>query len=112
MPDYVTLDYDVIISTYFVEQNNKIIEAMNYASDSYWGDPERFNFRAMIDNYTTSTEMAQGQDRTVKTSFEIKMMGHIVPDSINTSIANMNKFYSKSSVKFVKSTSNSLNLFV
>ena len=28
------------------------------------------------------------------------MMGHIVPDSINTSIANMNKFYSKSAVKF------------
>ncbi len=79
---------------------NKIVESINFASDAYWGDPEKFNFRAMIDNYTTSTEMSQGQDRTVKTSFEIKMMGHIVPDSINTSIANMNKFYSKSSVKF------------
>jgi len=28
------------------------------------------------------------------------MSGYIIPDSINTSIANMNKFYSKSSVSF------------
>ena len=51
VPDYVSLNYDVLISTYFVEQNNKIIEAMNYASDSYWGDPERFKFKAIINSY-------------------------------------------------------------
>ena len=100
IPDYVNIIYSCIVFTEYVEQMNKIVESINFASDSYWGDPERFNFRAMIDSFTTSTEMAQGQDRTVKTSFEIKMMGHIVPDSINTSIANMNKFYSKSSIKF------------
>ena len=79
---------------------NKIVEAINFASDSYWGDPEKFSFRAMIDNYTTSTELAQGQDRAVKTTFNINMIGHIVSDSINASIAGMNKFYSKSSVTF------------
>ena len=100
IPDYVNITYSCIIFTEYVEQMNKIVESINFASDAYWGDPERFNFRAMIDNYTTSTELTQGQDRTVKTSFNINMMGHIVPDSINTSIANMNKFYSKSAVKF------------
>ena len=86
---------------------NKIVESINFASDAYWGDPERFNFRAMIDSYTTTTEMNQGQDRTVKTTFQITMMGHIVPDSINTSIANMNKFYSKSAIKFGLETAGS-----
>ena len=100
IPDYVNITYSCIIFTEYVEQMNKIVESINFASDAYWGDPEKFNFRAMIDNYTTTTEVNQGEDRTVKTSFEIKMMGHIVPDSINTSIANMNKFYSKSTVKF------------
>ena len=100
IPDYVNITYSCIIFTEYVEQMNKIVESINFASDAYWGDPEKFNFRAMIDNYTTTTEMNQGEDRTVKTSFEIKMMGHIVPDSINTSIANMNKFYSKSAIKF------------
>ena len=100
IPDYVNITYSCIIFTEYVEQMNKIVESINFASDAYWGDPEKFNFRAMIDNYTTTTEMNQGEDRTVKTNFDIKMMGHIVPDSINTSIANMNKFYSKSAVKF------------
>lgn len=100
IPDYVNITYSCIIFTEYVEQMNKLVESINFASDAYWGDPEKFNFRAMIDNYTTTTEVNQGEDRTVKTSFEIKMMGHIVPDSINTSIANMNKFYSKSAVKF------------
>ncbi len=100
IPDYVNITYSCIIFTEYIEQMNKIVESINFASDAYWGDPERFNFRAMIDNYTTTTEVNQGQDRTVKTNFNITMMGHIVPDSINTSIANMNKFYSKSAVKF------------
>tara|TARA_B110000977_G_C11007937_1_gene466528 strand:+ start:59 stop:1318 length:1260 start_codon:yes stop_codon:yes gene_type:complete len=100
IPDYVNITYSCIIFTEYVEQMNKIVESINFASDAYWGDPEKFNFRAMIDSYTTTTEVTQGQDRTVKTNFQINMMGHIVPDSINTSIANMNKFYSKTAVKF------------
>jgi hypothetical protein len=32
-----------------MDQLNKIIEAIEYASDSYWGDPQRYQFRAMID---------------------------------------------------------------
>lgn len=100
IPDYVSLSYSCVIFTDYIEQMNKIVEAINFASDSYWGDPEKFSFRAMIDNYTTSTELAQGQDRAVKTNFNINMIGHIVSDSINASIAGMNKFYSKSSVTF------------
>jgi hypothetical protein len=30
---------------------NKLIEAINYASDSYWGDPESFKFKASIDSF-------------------------------------------------------------
>jgi hypothetical protein len=79
---------------------NKIVESINYASDSYWGDPERFKFRASIDNYTTVTELIQGGDRTVKTTFQIKMAGYIVSDTINTSVGNPNKFFSKAALKF------------
>ena len=100
MPDYVNIVYSCTIFTEYVEQMNKIVESINFASDAYWGDPERFKFRAAIDSYTTSTELAQGEDRTVKTSFQIKMAGYIVSDAINTSVANPNKFFSKSAVSF------------
>jgi hypothetical protein len=88
---------------------NKIVESINFASDSYWGDPERFKFRASIDDYTTTTELVQGGDRTVKTTFTIKIGGYIVSDAINTSIANPNKFYSKSALKFGLETTEGLS---
>jgi hypothetical protein len=53
----LTLTYTCIIQTYYVEQLNKIIEAINYASDSYWGDPERFKFRARIDKFYYSNRI-------------------------------------------------------
>ena len=104
IPDYVNISYSCVIFTEYVEQMNKIVESINFASDAYWGDPEKFKFRAMIDSYTTTTEMVQGQDRMIKTNFAINLLGHIVPDSINTSIANMNKFYSKSAINFTFET--------
>jgi hypothetical protein len=100
VPEYVTLTYSCMIFTDYIEQMNKIVESINYASDGYWGDPERFSFRAKIDSYTTTTELAQGQDRAAKTNFTLVMNGHVVPDSINAQLAGMNKYYSKSSVTF------------
>lgn len=100
MPDFVDITYSCIIFTDYVEQMNKLVESINFASDSYWGDPEKFSFRAMIDSYAQTTELATGSDRTVKTTFTIKLLGHIVPDSINATVKGMNKFYSKSAVNF------------
>ena len=100
MPDYVNLVYSCVIFTEYVEQMNKIVESVNFASDSYWGDPERFKFRAAIDNYSTTTELVEGGDRTVKTSFQIKIAGYIVSDAINTNVGNPNKFFSKAAISF------------
>lgn len=100
IPDYVNITYSCIVFTDYVEQMNKIVESINFASDSYWGDPERFKFRAMIDNFTTVTELNQGEDRKVRTEFQINMLGHIVSDSINAQLNGMNKFYSKSAINF------------
>ena len=100
IPEYVTLTYSCVIFTDYIEQMNKIIESINYASDAYWGDPEKFSFRAKVDAYTTTTELTQGQDRAAKTTFTLTLNGHIIPDSINASLAGMNKVYSKSSVTF------------
>lgn len=107
VPDFVKITYECIVFTDYVDQMNKIVEAINFASDSYWGNPERFQFRASIETYQTSTEVTQGSDRTVKTSFTITLHGHIIPDTINAQINGMNKFYSKSAVIFgMEATSN------
>ena len=108
IPDYVNIVYSCIIFTDYLEQNNKIIEGINFASDSYWGDPSKFRFRAMIDTYNTVTEVVQGNERTNKTEFQINLLGHIITDTINAQAFNSRKFYSKSSIKFGTETENKL----
>lgn len=109
VPDYVNITYSCIIFTDYIEQNNKIIEGVNFASDSYWGDPSRYRFRAMIDNYSTSTEIVQGNDRMVKTEFTVNLLGHIVTDVVNAQIFNSKKLYSKAAVKVTTETTGNIN---
>ena len=100
VPDYVNLTYDFIISTYYVEQMNKIVEAMNYASDSYWGNPERFKFRARIDSYATSVELETAGNRIVKTQFSLKLHGYLIPDTIQKELASVKKLSNATQIIF------------
>ena len=100
VPDYVILTYDFIISTYYVEQMNKIVEAMNYASDSYWGNPERFQFRASIDSYATSVEIVSAGNRLVKTNFSLRLYGYLIPDTIQKELASVKKVSNATQIIF------------
>lgn len=108
-PDFVNLTYTITIYTYYIEQMNKVLESINYAANSYWGDPERFKFRTTINNYTTAVELQQGSDRIVKSTFDLKLYGHLIPDSINKDIANgIGTFFSRTKVVFGLETTGSL----
>jgi len=116
VPDYVNLTYDFIISTYYVEQMNKIVEAMNYASDSYWGNPERFKFRARIDSYATSVEIENAGNRIVKTQFSLKLHGYLIPDTIQKELSSVKKqsngtqiIFDMETVKTLPTTNNNNN---
>ena len=100
MPDYVNITYDFIISTYYVEQLNKLIEAINYSSNSYWGNPERFKFKATIDSFATPVELASGGERTVKATFQLKLYGYIVPSTIQKELTAIKKFNNKTQIIF------------
>ena len=104
VPDYVTLTYSCIVQTYYMEQLNKIVESINYASDAYWGNPERFKFRAAIDSFTTTTELTQGKDRLVRSAFTINLYGYIVPETIQKDLTAVKKFNEKSKIIFAMET--------
>ena len=112
VPDYVTLTYSFIVQTYYVEQLNKILEAINYASYSYWGDPERFKFRAAIDSFATTTELNQGQNRVVRSSFTLKVHGYLVPDVVQKDLNAIKKYNDKSKIIFGIETVGGLTEFV
>jgi hypothetical protein len=91
VPDYITVTYSCAINTYYMDQLNKIVEAIEYASDSYWGDPARFQFRAMIDSFAIKAELADKEERTVSSTFNIKMNGYIIPDVIQKDMTALKK---------------------
>jgi hypothetical protein len=88
---------------------NKIVESINYASDSYWGDPERFKFQSFIDSFDTTTEIQTGTDRIVKTTFSLKLNGYILPDAMIKDMSYDPILYSKGRVTFGIETINNLN---
>jgi len=100
IPDYINVTYNCTIFTNFLEQNNKIVEAIQFASDAYWGDPSRWKFRANIDTFTTTAVVENGTDKVAKSTFNIKLYGYIVPNTVNKKLANATKFYTKSQVIF------------
>lgn len=85
VPDYVKVDYSCIILTDYIDQMNKLVEAVNFASDSYWGDPEKFKFQAFIDSIKTDVQTNQKEDRTIKSTFGIKLNGYILPENVQSS---------------------------
>ena len=111
VPDYVTLQYSVIIQTYYMDQLNKIVEAINYASDSYWGDPERFKFKATIDGFTNANQLAQGQERVVRSNFNINMYGYIIPDVLQKDVTAIKKYNEKSKIIFAMETTANTEVF-
>lgn len=109
VPDYVTIDYSCIIFTDYVHQMNKIVESINYASDSYWGDPERFKFQAFIDSFDQTTELQTGEDRIVKTTFSLKLNGYILPDVMIKDLSYNPIVYSKGKITFGIETTSNIN---
>jgi hypothetical protein len=100
VPDYIDISYSAIIITDYVEHMNSLIEDFNFASDSYWGDPNRFKFRTTIDTFNTLQEINISDSRLVRTTFTISLKGYIIPNNIQEYKAGTSLRYSKSQVIF------------
>jgi hypothetical protein len=99
-PDYVTITYNCIVFTNFVEQMDKLIESINFASNTYWGDPSKFQFRTRIDSFSNQIILEQGSDRTIKSTFDMVLNGYIIPDSVNRELASINRTFSNTQILF------------
>ena len=88
-PDYVTITYKCAIWTNFVEQMDRLVEGLNFASNSYWGDPSRFQFLAKIDSFDDIQTYEQGEDRLVRTEFNLTLNGYLIPDTLNAYLAQL-----------------------
>tara|TARA_B110000967_G_C18837975_1_gene537823 strand:+ start:27 stop:947 length:921 start_codon:yes stop_codon:yes gene_type:complete len=99
-PDYMTLTYKFVLYTYYVEQQNKIVEALQYASDAYWGNPEKFKFKATISQFGFQTELTADKERIVRSTFEVQLNGYLVPKTRQNDLNSIKKFSAASKVSF------------
>ena len=105
VPDYVNLTYNGIIWTDYISQLNKIIETVNYSSDAYWGDPEKFKFMAMIDSFNNINELSSEDGRIVRANFTLKLQGYIVPDNLQKKLKEQNtRYFSKAQIVLNQAT--------
>jgi len=111
-PDYITVEYECMVWTYFVEQMDKLIESLNFASRSYWGDPNRFQFYSSIDSFEDSITYNVGDNRAVRTNFNLTLNGYLIPDSINKKIANASVYYGVSQIVFGIETATGTEEFI
>ena len=79
LPDYVTLSYDFIIWTSYMEQMNSIVEKVVYSDGAYWGDPEKLRFRSRVESFTDATEIGD-TERLVRTNFTVTLKGYLLPE--------------------------------
>lgn len=100
IPDYYTITYSCGVYCSMMEDMNKILEAVSFKADSYWGEPNKFRFKARIDSYPVVQEIVQGEDRRITCTFTIILNGYVLPDSIVRSEATVNKYLSKAQVVF------------
>lgn len=80
MPDHMIFTYKFIIWTEYVEQMNYVVERMNFESDDYWGDLRGLRFRTNVESFQHSIEIQTDQDRLVKTEFDLKVYGYLLPE--------------------------------
>jgi hypothetical protein len=109
VPDYLTVTYECAVFTYYMDQLNKIIEAVEYASDAYWGDPERFKFKTNVDSFPTTVELSDNAERMVKSTFTLKMYGYIIPDTIQKDLNSIKKFSDRNKLTVFSETVSDIN---
>ena len=64
------------------------------------GNPERYQFRARIDNFSTPVNIEQKGERSVKATFSLKLYGYLVPDIVQKQLNSIKKFNTPTQIIF------------
>ena len=108
MPDYVTLTYEFIVWTSYIEQMNKIVEKIVYSDGAYWGDPNKLRFRSSIDTFTDATEISD-TERLVRTNFSVTLRGYLLPKGNFDHRSTTQKYITPKKLIFGTETTNVIN---
>ena len=87
IPDYYTVTYSCAVYVSFMSDLNKILESIGFRSDSYWGKPGRYQFKASIDSFPITNQITDGEDRRISSVFTLRINGYITPSNVDKQLA-------------------------
>lgn len=82
VPSHVLLTYHFVIWTEYIEQMNDLVLKFQFNTKDYWGSKKGFRFRTRIESFTHAVELQAGEDRVVKTEFDLVTHAYVLPDII------------------------------
>lgn len=80
-PDYYEFTYKCIIWTEYMEQMNSVVENISFESDEFWGEPNNYKFRTIIDSFEPLMELPNTGDRVVRTQFDMTVYAYLLPET-------------------------------
>jgi hypothetical protein len=104
LPDHVKVEYEFMVWTEYVEQMNYVLEKINFASEDYWGDPQRFKFRVSVGSYTNNIEVSSDKDRMVRTTFPMTVYAYLLADSFEDRKSTVQRLLTPRKVNIVAET--------
>lgn len=82
VPSHMLLTYHFVIWTEYIEQMNDLVLKFQFNTKDYWGSKKGFRFRTRIESFAHAVELKAGEDRVVKTEFDLVTHGYVLPDTI------------------------------
>tara|TARA_B110000444_G_scaffold118926_1_gene111840 strand:- start:622 stop:1425 length:804 start_codon:yes stop_codon:yes gene_type:complete len=89
-PDYVNIQYDVIVWTDFMEDLNKLVEQIIYFQGGAFGD--RYKFQIKGESYAFETTNGVGEERFVRSNVTLTTKAYIIPKNTGTKVNTQKSF--------------------
>ena len=77
-PDYVNIQYDVIIWCNFMQDLNKVVEQIIYFQGGAFG--QRYKFQIKGESYSFETTNGVGEERLVRSNVTLTTKAYLVPE--------------------------------
>ena len=95
VPQFVTVSYDLISWTPYIEQMNLILEHFSDQHNRYWGDNTSYKFLCTITGgLSDSVEISANTERIIKSNLSISLDGYLLPEIISN-VINKKRFHVK-----------------
>jgi len=87
-PDFVDINYELIIWTSYMTQMNSLIEVFVEANDTYWGSSTDRKWLCEISEFSDASEIDISGERAIKTTFSPVFKGKLLSEIVSSVVTN------------------------